>query len=152
ALRVPAGELHTSFKMKNGGEFLALVEPDKTTIADAYEPEIPQLDPGQSYGVQNVEGNWVTHFFATPSPGAANSGGTVAEEVMFSVSGKAFNGSLQVELSSRSGTPILYSTDGDAPSGANSKIYSTAINLTETTALTAQVTSGPIHQDVYFSI
>ncbi|MFT4638116.1 MAG: hypothetical protein ACI8T1_001434 [Verrucomicrobiales bacterium] len=151
-LRDPAGELHTSFKMKNGGEFLALVEPDKTTIADAYEPEIPQLDPGQSYGVQNVEGNWVTHFFATPSPGAANSGGTVAEEVMFSVSGKAFNGSLQVELSSRSGTPILYSTDGDAPSGANSKIYSTAINLTETTALTAQVTSGPIHQDVYFSI
>jgi hypothetical protein len=151
-LRDPAGELHASFKMKNGGEYLALVETDKITIADAYEPAIPQLDPGQSYGVQNVGGNWVTHFFATPSPGTANSGGTVAEEVEFSVSGKAFNGSLQVGLTSRSGTSIRYSTDGNAPSGANARTYSAPINLTETTVLTAQVTGGPIHQEVYFSI
>ncbi len=76
----------------------------------------------------------------------------MAEEVVFSVSGKAFTGSLQVELSSRSGTPIRYSTDGNAPSGANATTYASPINLTETTVLTAAITGGPIHQEVYFQV
>jgi hypothetical protein len=151
-LRDPAGEIHTSFKLKNGGEYLALVAPDKTSITDAYTPEIPQLDEGQSYGVQNVGGDWVTHFFATPSPGEVNQSGTVAEEVVFSVSGKAFTGTLQVELSSRSGTPIRYSTDGNAPSGGNATTYNAPINLTATTVLTASITGGPVHQEVYFQV
>ena len=150
-LQDPTGELHTNFRLKNGGEYLALVAPDRTSILDEFSPEIPQLDEGQSFGVQQVGDDWVTHFFASPTPGVANANGSVAEEVVFSVTGKAFTGLMQVELMSRSGAPIRYTTDGSAP-GNSASTYGGPINLSQTTVLSAAVAGGPVRQEVFFSV
>lgn len=150
-LQDPESELHSNFRLKNGGEYLALVGSDRTTVIDAYAPEIPQLEEGQSFGVERVDDAWVTHFFATPTPGAENTNGSVAEEVVFSAVGKAFTGTMQVELSSRSGATIRYTTDGTPP-GTASPSYNGPISISETTILSAAVAGGPVRQEVYFSL
>lgn len=47
-------ELHTNFQLDNGGEFLALVEPDGTTIANAFAPAYPDQRANVSYGRVDV--------------------------------------------------------------------------------------------------
>ncbi len=50
--RAVAGqELHTSFRLNNAGQYLALVKPDGT-IAHAYDPAFPPQRRNASYGVQ----------------------------------------------------------------------------------------------------
>ncbi|MBN1443167.1 MAG: lamin tail domain-containing protein, partial [Planctomycetes bacterium] len=46
----PAGELHTSFRLDRTGEYLALVRPDGTSVACAFDPFPLQL-PDVSYGL-----------------------------------------------------------------------------------------------------
>ncbi|NQU24531.1 MAG: lamin tail domain-containing protein, partial [Candidatus Nealsonbacteria bacterium] len=43
-------ELHTNFKLSSDGEYLALVEPDGTTVAHAFAPEFPLQSSDVSYG------------------------------------------------------------------------------------------------------
>ena len=150
--RNPAVNLHTNFQLKNGGEYLALTLPDKTTIVDAYDPEIPQLDEDQSYGVKLASGEYVIHIFDTPTPNATNDGGTVGEEVMFSVKGSPFVGTLDLELSSRSGSKITYTTDGKAPTLFNGKTYSGPITLDKTTIITAAISRGPFNQEAFVQV
>lgn len=70
--RVAGAELHTNFKLQGSGEYLALVEPDGTTVAWEYAPQyVPQL-ADVSYGV-DLAGN--KHYFTNPTPGAANESG-----------------------------------------------------------------------------
>lgn len=47
----PASELHTNFKLSSGGEFLALVRPDGSTIEHSYGPAYPQQVTDVSYGL-----------------------------------------------------------------------------------------------------
>ncbi len=49
--RDASGELHTNFRLTSGGEFLALVRPDGTTIEHGYAPAYPPQYPNVSYGV-----------------------------------------------------------------------------------------------------
>ncbi|NQU23007.1 MAG: lamin tail domain-containing protein, partial [Candidatus Nealsonbacteria bacterium] len=46
-----ASELHTNFKLASDGEYLALVEPDGTTVAHAYTPRYPNQTADVSYGL-----------------------------------------------------------------------------------------------------
>ncbi|HVR36152.1 MAG TPA: lamin tail domain-containing protein, partial [Methylomirabilota bacterium] len=46
----PGAELHTNFQLTSDGEFLALVEPDGTTIADAFSPAFPPQRANISFG------------------------------------------------------------------------------------------------------
>ena len=47
----PAEELHTDFQLDADGEFLAIVEPDGMTIADAWSPTFPSQRTDVSFGV-----------------------------------------------------------------------------------------------------
>lgn len=47
-------ELHTNFRLGAGGEYLALVEPDGSTVAHEYAPEFPSQEPDVSYGLAMV--------------------------------------------------------------------------------------------------
>jgi len=70
-------ELHTDFKLAGSGEFLALVEPDGTTIASEYRPEFPEQTSDTSYGLATdleTEG-----YFLLPTPGAPNVGEPIAD-------------------------------------------------------------------------
>lgn len=48
--------LHTNFKLKSGGEYLALVEPDGTTIATEYTPQFPEQFADTSFGLEMNDG------------------------------------------------------------------------------------------------
>ena len=53
--RAVAGqELHTNFALAASGEFLALVQPNGTTVASQFSPEFPVQKDGYSYGVSQV--------------------------------------------------------------------------------------------------
>jgi len=47
---LPGGELHTNFKLSAGGEYLALVNPDGTTVESDFSPSYPPQFPDQSFG------------------------------------------------------------------------------------------------------
>ena len=45
------GELHTNFSLGGNGEYLALVQPDGTTVAHQFAPEFPAQHEDVSYGI-----------------------------------------------------------------------------------------------------
>ena len=50
--RTPAeGELHTNFKLKTKGDYLALIKPDGKTIASQFSPAFPVQTVDASYGI-----------------------------------------------------------------------------------------------------
>jgi hypothetical protein len=71
---IVGSELHTSFKLKSGGEYLALVEPDGTTIAWEYAPEYPLQFEDVSYGLDAALNE---RYFTTPTPGSVNGSGSI---------------------------------------------------------------------------
>jgi hypothetical protein len=46
------GTLHTNFQLDNAGEYLALVQPDGTTVAHEFAPEYPRQRANISYGLE----------------------------------------------------------------------------------------------------
>ncbi len=52
--RVAGAPLHTNFKLSSGGEYLALVRPNGTTVASAYAPTFPAQLAGVSFGFPTV--------------------------------------------------------------------------------------------------
>lgn len=73
----PEGEYHTNFSLGVNGEYLALVHPDGTTVAQEFVSnggEYPQQYANISYGLAPVTSEET--YFLAPSPGAANSGPT----------------------------------------------------------------------------
>ncbi len=51
---IPGGELHTNFELDESGEFLALVEPDGTTVAHSFAPTYPPQKLNVSYGIRST--------------------------------------------------------------------------------------------------
>ena len=45
------GELHANFSLRATGEYLALVDPDRTTVLQEFAPEYSRHEPDESYGV-----------------------------------------------------------------------------------------------------
>ncbi len=73
---VAGSELHTNFKLASAGDFLALVEPDGVTVASAFAPVYPEQFEDISYGFGfNPSISSQEHWFAEPTPGAANGPG-----------------------------------------------------------------------------
>jgi hypothetical protein len=50
--RFPNQPLHTNFSLSAGGEYLALVQADGTTVAQQFSPEYPELAGDESYGAR----------------------------------------------------------------------------------------------------
>ena len=50
----PAANLHTSFRLNAGGEFLGLVSPDGTTVVKQFAPNYPPQRDGLSYGTGSI--------------------------------------------------------------------------------------------------
>lgn len=80
--RLPGATLHANFQLSASGEYLGLVRPDGVTVASEYRPSLPQQLPDVSYGViqlpagQGLAAGESGVYFTTPTPGAANLGGT----------------------------------------------------------------------------
>ncbi|MDP6547104.1 MAG: lamin tail domain-containing protein, partial [Phycisphaerae bacterium] len=140
--RDPAGELHTNFKLKSGGEPLALLD-DTGAIVHEYDPYPEQLED-ISYGVRYVEteGVLVTteQYFTTPTPRAANVPGILGmvEDTSFSTDRGFYTDPIDVEISTD--TPdaqIRYTLNGSAPTATTGTVYTVPIHVTGTTVLRA---------------
>lgn len=57
---IPGKPLHTNFSLSKNGEYLALVQPDGTTVAQAFSPGFPALKADESYGSRFVSTRLVT--------------------------------------------------------------------------------------------
>ena len=86
---IAGAELHTNFSLARGGEFLALVDPDGTSIVDQFDPSYPRQEAGFSYGRDSSADSG---FFNPPTPGAAN--GMIASQPAASSSSATIGSSL----------------------------------------------------------
>ena len=129
------GELHTNFRLAAEGEYLALVEPDATTVASEFAPRYPAQVLDHSYGLYLDQ----PVFFAHPTPGQPNELPT-APAPTISLRGGTFTGTQTVTLafsSPQPGLEIRYTLDGASPT-ANSALYSGPISFSSSTWLQAR--------------
>ena len=80
--RTPGAPLHTDFKLSSNGEYLALVEPDRSTVATEFAPYPGQV-PNVSFGFGLISSNFTLVAPGAAArylvPGPANGGDTLAE-------------------------------------------------------------------------
>lgn len=146
--REPLGELHTSFKLYDQGEYLALVRPDGQTVAHEFLPRYPRQRPGVSYGLKpsfltsaRRRPDWSDQaFFHTPTPGAPNSeplAGVVAD-TKFTQDRGLFDAPFTLKIETATpGARVFYTTDGSTPSPTNGRRFTGPIRIDRTTVLRA---------------
>lgn len=129
-------ELHANFTLQRNGEFLALVQPDGSTVVDSFTPSYPEVPKGASYGRSGAG----LAYFATPTPGTANAtgfGGYVTKPG-FSHQRGHYTSSFYLTLTSPTpGAEIRYTVDGSAPTTTQGQLYSGPINISSTTVVRA---------------
>lgn len=137
--------LHTDFRLESGKDGnLYLFKGGE--IVDKLEKMAKMPAPDVAYGRKtDCADDW--GYQLTPTPGAANCGQTTKNILgapVFSELGRVTSGNeaISLELSMPENTPedayIVYTTDGSEPT-ANSTKYTTAINITNTTAIRAKL-------------
>ena len=135
-------EVHASFKLSIGTDYLALVQADGVTVARAYE-DLPKQRSGFSYG---MDANGERTYFQTETPMGANKrpiSGFVSD-TKFTVDRGFYDEPIQVEITTETPDAIIYySTNGQEPSkgslftGPIEHIYEGPITIDKTTVLRA---------------
>ena len=133
-------ELHTNFSLSGSGEYLALVQPDGSTIVDEYTQDAgegyPPIPNHVSYGVSGAG----FAFFATPTPGGANNNGLseVISKPNFSHKRGHFTGAFDLTLTPESsGAEIRYTIDGSEPTSTTGTLYTIPFEINSTTVVRA---------------
>lgn len=164
----PAAPLHTNFRLSNGGEYLALVDPTGTNIISHFDPTYPVQRVNTSYGRDPLDPS-VTGYYPTTNatPGAVNttsSGGVdFAPEVQFSRESGTFTETFTLTLYTESPTAeiryVLVSTNNRPSStvtnvpSASSPIYTGPITVDQTMQVrarafeTGKLPSAPISKN-----
>ena len=113
---VQGEELHANFELAAGGEYLALVAADGSTVLQEFAPEFPRQESDVSFDGGGL-------YLAVPTPGAVNSAEGVAgfvADTKFSVDRGFYAAPITVEITTS--TPevtIIYTTDSTTPSMQN---------------------------------
>lgn len=132
--RTPANgdNLHTSFQLGSGGEYLALVEPDGTTIAD--QIDFPEQHPDISYG-HNLASTEIGYLqVATPNGPNSDTSAQILNEATFSTERGFYSGAFDLTLTATiPGSTIRYTTNGSKPSASSGSIYAGPIAITPET-------------------
>ena len=134
----PLLELHTNFKINNGGEYLGLF--DEQGNAASIIETFPELASDVSYNYS--EGEYFRS--ATPTPGAANeiTWQEVLSPLTFSAPHGFYKDDFDLEISSPDdGVQIYYTTNGSEPDSQNSTLYTQAIPV-ETTSIIRAASFG----------
>ena len=97
----PDENLHTNFKLKSEGEYLALIDKDGLTILQEFEPLFPKQVVDISYGFKNSNDAEGKGYFSPPSPGSVNGASfqNPIPLVEFSHSSQTFTGPFELVLS-----------------------------------------------------
>ncbi|MGI8603989.1 MAG: lamin tail domain-containing protein [Verrucomicrobiales bacterium] len=126
------GNLHANFSLDQGGEWFALVKPDGTTIASAFDP--PAQFPNVTYGIS--QDGTQSGYLVTPTPGAANSAVAAFGEntVTFSQPHGFFSAAFQLTLTPAApGSTIRYTLNGSKPTASAGIVYSAPLTITPDT-------------------
>lgn len=134
-------ELHTNFRLSSGGEYLALVSPDGTTILSQFAPTYPRQEADFSHGVRGLDPDGDTGYFATATPGSEN-GILLPAPLLAPVIDPpcaSFLTTTTVALQTEFPNGVIrYTTDGRAPTRTSS-IYRDPLTFSNTTHLRARV-------------
>ncbi len=128
-----SSNLHTNFKLANGGEPLGLYSPDSPRqLVSGYNP-FPEQRNDVSYGLDLLG---ALRYFATPTPGAANGVSTiigVVEPVHVNVNRGHFTTPFALTASCPTpGATLRYTTDGSEPT-ASSAVFPGSLQISNTT-------------------
>ena len=138
-LDLTSPELHTSFSLGGGGEYLALIQPDGSTVEDEYAPDYPTqfADISYGHGLDLLSVPTDGHFLV-PTPGAPN--GTVAapvDPVEFSMQRGFYDAPFNLALTSNTLNVLIYYTlDGSEPDQTKT-LYTGLIPISSTTVVRA---------------
>ncbi|MGZ8900282.1 MAG: lamin tail domain-containing protein, partial [Limisphaerales bacterium] len=128
--------LHTNFSLNDGGEFLALLEPNGVA-ASAFDPGFPEQFVDIAYGYSS---SGTLAYFTTPTPGAANGGGAVdvVADTKFSHNRGFYDAAFDLSIiTATPGVTIRYTTNGVPPTATTGLVYTTPIRIAGTTTIRA---------------
>ena len=134
------GNLHTSFKLDAGGEYVGLFKPN-LTVASEFGPDgadFPDQDADVSYGLSPLDSSSV--YFETPTPGGPNdaNGFLPVADTRFSPDRGSYDHPIGVVVTTATtGAQIYYTTDGTPPT-TNSTLYGAPISVDQTTIVRAR--------------
>lgn len=138
----PDGNAHTNFGLSTGGEYLAIVRPNGTTVDDSFSPTFPEQFTDTSYGVPASGGQPV--FFQSTTPGSINSASAfpgVVKDTNFLTDRGFYTDSFQLVITSDTpGATIRYTLDGTPPTSTSGSIYSGPITISTTSTVRALAT------------
>ena len=145
----PDGELHASFKLGAGGEYLGLVKPDGQTVVHHFAMKYPKQRDDVSYG---VPADWQPDaassasviagqvYFLRPTPGAPN-GQTLAGKVAklaFSHAHGFYDEPFDLSITSQTpGAAVRYTTDGSVPTADSGQVLNGVLSIGKTTVIRA---------------
>ena len=131
--QAPAGEYHANFRLDEEGEYLAVVQPNGTTIEFHYSPNFPEQFPGISYGLLSNVGNpQDAEYFEAPTPNdtnPANGFSARANAIPPSVLRGFYDAQQSVTFNVPPGHTIRYTLNGDTPSRTVGNLYSGPITV-----------------------
>ena len=133
---------HANFKLKSGGEYLALVLIEEQKIIQEFAPSLPPVQKGQSCGYpfegDQLVGDRLT-MFSRATPGSRNDAPSVqprVKDTKFSVDRGFYHKPFEVEVSSATkGAEIRYTLDGSPPSPEEGLVYESPIQIDSTSIL-----------------
>jgi hypothetical protein len=133
--------LRAPFKLKAGGEFLALVEPDGLTIHQGFPDDYPEQRYAVSYGFDALSEDY--RYFTEPTPRGPNSGPTwlgFATDPTPDVARGFYEDSFTVALQSDADATIHVTVDGTVPSQSGDAVYSGPLSVDGTRFIRAVAT------------
>ena len=151
------GELHTDFKIKKSGGYLALLDTTGFPVSE-FGPGYPAQAPDAAFGRDPVSPD-LTGFFSSSAPGSVNSseGSGFAGEVLFSPDARSFVTPFPLALTCPTpGAVIHYTLDGSLPNEF-SPSYSDPVVIANSLAIRARAFApgtlpGPVHSGTYTRI
>jgi hypothetical protein len=137
--RVPGKPLHTNFKLRAEGEYLALFKPDGVTKTTEFAP-YPRQYAGISFGLSGGSASAVYDYMSPATPGKANDVGypALSAPVSFSLPGGVYGSNLVITLTSpESGATLRYTTNNTTPN-ETSALYQGPISLSASATIRAR--------------
>ena len=135
--------LHTNFSLSAGGEYVALVAADGTTVLSEFgssTDDYPSQDPGVTYGFFGDP--LQIGYLLNPTPDGENDSSSgvsgFVKDTDFSVSRGFYDTPFALTITSATpGASIRYTTDGSWPSETSGTLYNGPITIDRTMAVKA---------------
>ncbi len=129
------GAHHVDFKLSAGGEFIALVDSDGSTVLDStsFGEQTTDLSLGRT-----TDGSG-SFAFLNPTPNSTNAGSEVdqvSQAPEFSLESGFYSNEITIGISTSATAEILYETGGAKPT-QNSTLYNSPLSFDTTTVIRA---------------